>query len=75
MEKCEGYCGISCIDGSCPIARADEYAERGYDIVDNCDECYRYGGCDDCYFEGTDLCSKLRADNIALKNEYLKGGN
>ena len=59
-ERCEGYCGVTCIDGTCPMANRDEYAERGYDIVHNCDECAYYKGCEDCYFEGNkDYCPKL----------------
>lgn len=58
MERCKRYCGITCINGLCPIANRDEYMERGYDIVHNCDECGWYNGCEDCYFNGTDMCIK-----------------
>lgn len=50
MTICPDYCGVSCIDGSCPRALRDEYAERGYDVVHSCTECPRYKGCEDCYF-------------------------
>ena len=49
-DVCPGYCGITCVDGTCPMANREEYAERGYDIVHNCDECHYYRGCEDCYF-------------------------
>lgn len=56
MEICHGYCGVACIDGSCPIALRDEYAERGYYVVHSCDECSYYQGCEDCAFDGDSRC-------------------
>ena len=47
MKRCKGYC---------PIANREEYEERGYDVPKNCNDCYRYEGCEDCYFNGTDMC-------------------
>lgn len=29
-RRCKSYCGLSCIDGTCPIANREEYEERGY---------------------------------------------
>ena len=58
MERCKGYCGVTCVDGGCPMALRDEYAERGYDITHNCNECIYYKGCEDCAFEGTEYCVK-----------------
>ena len=55
-RNCKGYCGVSCVDGTCPQANREEYAERGYDLVNNCNECYYNNGCEDCYFSGTDMC-------------------
>lgn len=55
-KKCEAYCGVACVDGSCPIANRDDYAERGYDVVRSCDECPYYKGCEDCAFEGERFC-------------------
>ena len=51
LKRCLEYCGVACVDGSCPIANREEYAERGYDIVHNCNECHYYKGCEDCCFE------------------------
>ena len=48
MKICKNYVGLSCIDGTCPIANADEYEERGMDVVKKCSDCYRYKGCEDC---------------------------
>lgn len=51
MRKiCPEYCGVACIDGSCPMANIVEYMERDYDVVHNCNECHYYRGCKDCYF-------------------------
>lgn len=58
MEVCKGYCGVACVDGSCPIANRDEYAERGYDVINSCSECSCYNGCKDCAFNGTSMCIK-----------------
>ncbi len=60
-DYCTGYCGVSCVDGSCPKALRDEYEERGYDVVRNCEECPRYKGCEDCAFDGTVLCDYKEA--------------
>ncbi len=54
MKRCKGYCGVTCIDGTCPKALQDEYAERGYDVVKSCNDCHYYRGCDDCYFNGNE---------------------
>lgn len=57
MSKiCEGYCGVACIDGSCPVANFDDYEERDYDVVHNCNECHLYEGCKDCCFKDTEIC-------------------
>ena len=57
MKQCPDYVGITCVDGHCPIANADEYAERGMDVIRNCDDCIYYKGCDDCALCDTELCS------------------
>lgn len=56
--RCEFYCGVACVSGSCPIALRDEYAERGYDTVKSCAECPFYEGCADCAFEGEAFCPR-----------------
>lgn len=59
MKRCKGYCGVACIDGTCPKAWQDEYAERDYDVVKSCDDCHYYRGCEDCYFYvNKDYCVK-----------------
>lgn len=65
MERCKRYCGDTCVNGSCPIALRDEYAERGYDIVHYCDECLYYEGCEDCAFADTEYC--IKKNNASTK--------
>ncbi len=57
-KRCENYVGITCVDGGCPMALKDEYAERDYDVVHSCDECIYYRGCEDCALAGTEHCVK-----------------
>ena len=59
-ERCESYVGVSCVDGSCPMANAEEFMERGYDIVHNCSECGYYHGCEDCAFNGMSECCEQK---------------
>lgn len=49
-EYCEHYCGVTCIDGTCPKALEDEYMERGIEVPVNCANCWYYKGCEDCAF-------------------------
>lgn len=53
MKWCEGYVGISCIDGSCPMTGVEEW---DIDVVRSCRECFRYRGCSDCYFQNREEC-------------------
>lgn len=58
MEKrCSDYVGVSCVDGSCPIANSDEYEERCMDVIKKCDDCFCYKGCEDCALAGTKYCT------------------
>lgn len=57
MEICKQYVGLACIDGSCPIANADEYAERCMDVVRKCEDCHYYNGCEDCALHNTEYCN------------------
>ena len=52
MNICDQYVGVSCIDGSCPIANEYKYAERAYDLILSCSDCPRRKGCEDCYLLG-----------------------
>lgn len=55
MTICPDYCGVSCVDGSCPRELRDKNA---------CDECKKYKGCEDCYFKDNPDCPcPMRAIN------------
>lgn len=43
MEKCINYCGLRCIDGTCPNVLAREYPEYDFEFT-TCHECYTYRG-------------------------------
>lgn len=58
MKQCKEYCGVACIDGTCPKANQEEYQERCIPIIQNCKKCHMYKGCEDCYFDGTEYCAK-----------------
>lgn len=47
-KQCKEYCGVSCVNGNCPIALREEYEERCYPVVEYCGECHYYKGCEDC---------------------------
>lgn len=40
VQKCKNYVGVACVDGSCPIANAEEYEERCMDVIKKCDDCF-----------------------------------
>ena len=54
MDFCPYYCGVSCVDGSCPLADLDYFLSR----EEACPNCFLYCGCDDCAFAGSD-CPNL----------------
>lgn len=72
MERCKRYLGVSCIDGNCPVALMEEYGERVMPIVDNCDDCHLYGGCDDCAWDGTRHCPHSRGADYQNANRLLR---
>ena len=45
---------VTCVNGSCPQALADQYPEYGYEPC-TCEECGYYKGCEDCCFQGDEL--------------------
>lgn len=55
---CRNYTGITCINGSCPIALSEELIERGMDVPNSCADCWMYEGCNDCAWYNTDICEK-----------------
>lgn len=58
MERCPDYVGLACVDGSCPMITRDEYGDYRRPIVESCEECYLYKGCEDCAFEDTEHCDR-----------------
>lgn len=64
MKRCPNYVGVTCVNGCCPIALAEEYEERGMDAVSKCDDCFYYRGCDDCALDGTEYCPKREGKKV-----------
>lgn len=60
-KRCKNYVGVACIDGSCPMARAEEYEEYNVPPRFNCKDCWYYKGCGDCALYGTDHCDEWEA--------------
>ena len=57
-KRCPSYTGVACVDGSCPIANREEYIEYGVPVINSCDECSSYKGCEDCAWCGeNDECT------------------
>ncbi len=61
MKRCKNYVGVACVDGSCPRADAEEYAERCMDVISSCNECIYYKGCEDCALAYTEYCSNPKS--------------
>ena len=76
--RCINYVGVTCVNGNCPNALADDYPEYGYKHV-TCEECVYYKGCTDCVFYGTDMCEPINEKGEimvvkAVKIKYVKEG-
>lgn len=56
IKVCPNYTGVTCVNGSCPMAWAEERQEYGIPLVHSCDECTYYKGCEDCCFSGENGC-------------------
>jgi hypothetical protein len=55
--SCANYTGAACTDGTCPIALSEKYEDYGIPIPVDCNECSNYKGCcEDCIWNGTDIC-------------------
>lgn len=66
MERCPDYVGRACVDGTCPLIDRDEEGEYIRPIVESCDECGLYKGCEDCALADTEHCDR-RAEHGAEK--------
>lgn len=70
-EICSTYVGVSCVDGTCPIANRDEYIEYGIPVVWDCAHCHYYEGCEDCALSGTKYC-EMQVEIMKLIEKYAK---
>lgn len=53
MDYCSSYCGLACVDGSCPKIEV---------CLFDCSECWKYVGCDDCiHLDDCDLPRSLQS--------------
>lgn len=59
---CKDFVSDSCVNGSCPIAIANEYPWMDTEIK-SCKDCYHNRGrCDECIFEGNpEYCPNERS--------------
>lgn len=57
--------GVACVNGTCPVANWEEYAERCMPVISSCRDCGYYNGCADCAI--FDDC-----DRIEDKEDYLE---
>ena len=62
-KRCVQYVGVACVDGTCPKANAEEYAERCMDVITKCADCSMYKGCDDCGLCNTEYCDSHTKTN------------
>ena len=51
------YVGVACVNGSCPVALAEQWSEYDYSFVKGCDECWLYKGCEDCGLYDGEYCT------------------
>lgn len=76
--RCENYVGVTCVNGGCPNALANEYPEYGYEHC-TCEECGYYKGCNDSALYGTEMCAPVNKkgelmDLKTIKIKYVKDG-
>lgn len=64
MKRCKDYVGSACVDGTCPRANTEEYAERCMDVILSCDDCFYYEGCEDCILSDTGYCNGLPRNDM-----------
>lgn len=66
--RCVNYCGITCVNGNCPNALANEYQYC------TCEECGYYKGCADCAFCDTPMCTPMnkRGEDMKLTEIEIK---
>lgn len=57
--NCKHYVGVSCVDGTCPIANSDLYEQSCVPTILDCKDCFYYKGCADCALYGTEYCAAV----------------
>lgn len=62
--RCPNYTGVTCVNGNCPNALANEFPEYGYKHL-TCEECGYYKGCDDCCFSDSGQCCINKAERTS----------
>lgn len=70
MKVCKAYCGVACIDGSCPNAWREDNPEYFQDVYGTlkplkCKDCSYNKGCEDCciaYYKGISV-EQCRKEN------------
>lgn len=55
---CKNYVGVTCVNGGCPMALAEEYAECCMPIIRDCEDYPFNNGCEDCALSETEYCVK-----------------
>lgn len=64
-EHCPSYCGLSCVDGSCPYADCRSLSSN------DCAECWCYEGCSDCCFAVDDgSCAAFEERSLYEENRH-----
>ena len=54
-----GFVAVECVNGSCPIANAEEYAMCDMDVTISCEDCYHFTQkCENCII--TDICPDFK---------------
>lgn len=54
-KTCKGYIGVTCVNGNCPVAVAEE---QGYYLKMDCANCFYNMGCEDCAAPFYGLCER-----------------
>ena len=68
-KRCKAYVGLTCVDGSCPVANYNYFIDNGMpDIAEifadtrKCIDCAYYQGCEDCALADTEYCQSSKKE-------------
>lgn len=70
-EYCPDYVGVACVDGTCPVANCEEYAERCMPVISSCRNCFYYKGCEDCAI--SDDCDRMEDKVVIYATPTITG--